>query len=168
MDARADAKAIREAGHDWVHGRDERGRTLATICSALVWCAVAWLFLFCCGCTIPQGTHAQTAGIGIDLEPFGSSQRAPRARIGSFASQWSTPVPADAGPSLNRTDLEGPLGVKQTSTEAIGPVGAQVREGGDTLAKTVNALHPASQRGPLIPFELPRPAAPAEPKPAGP
>lgn len=158
------SNSIREAGHDYVHDQDEPGHLVAKSIAIAVWCAVVALILFACGCQIPPGTHAQTAGIGLDVEPFGSAPNAPRARIGSFATQYSTPVPADSGASLNRTQLDGPLGVSQTSTQAIGAVGDQVGRGGETLVGVVGALHPPTDRARLIPFELPkRPAAPAPP-----
>ena len=154
---------IRDAGHDWLYDRDPPHDAIHEV---MLWVGIMTIAIFlacaCSGCKIPPGTTAQSSIFGIKINPLGQSPNAPQFVLGSSTQQFSTPVPADSGPSLNRSALEAPLGLRQTSTEALGPVGDQVKAGGETLVKTVEALHPASNAGTLVPFELPRPTPAAD------
>lgn len=146
---------IREAGHDYVHDQNEPGRLLAKAIATLVWTAVCLLILFACGCHLPPGTHAQTTGVGIDFSPLGDSPESPKLRLGSFATQFATPVPADAGASFNRSDLHAPFGIRQTATEGLGALGREFKEGGQPLVEVIDRLHPIN-----VPNPFPMPPAP--------
>lgn len=93
-----------------------------------------------CGCQIPPGTQAATSGLGLVAEPLGSAPQAPKLHVGSVATQYSTPTPADAGPSMNRVQLVAPS-IDHTATVTSGAVGRELEAAGDVLPRSLEALH---------------------------
>jgi len=105
--------------------------------------ALALSVVFVAGCKIADGTNVQTSGVGAVFEPLGSSPSAPRVSIGSIANSYSTPAPADAGPTLNRVgvNVRG-MSIDHTATIAQGPIGEQLEAAGESLPDVLDKLHP--------------------------
>ena len=105
-------------------------------------CAIVIVLL--AGCQIPVGTNAALSGVGVILEPLGSSPVAPKLTLGTISQTFSLPAPSDAGPTLNRTQIIGPAGLDQVTTISQGPVGQEMKAAGDVLPATLKALHGGS------------------------
>lgn len=119
-----------------------------------------WLLLLIAGCgqvmqrAIDAKTefNARTSGVGLKLHPFGESLNSPKLGLGFFQTQISL-VPTDpatrlnAPPLINRTEIRGPFGVRVTDGTYGGAVGQEFAAGGETLARSIEAINaqPAQQ-----------------------
>lgn len=102
------------------------------------------LVLILAGCNgLPQGTQFQSSTFGIRLSPL-SPDGTPFV-LGSHTAIVNTPTPQDAGPNINRYEINAP-GIRSKSTVGSGPVGEEIEKmGGPDALKILLAPDVSSQ-----------------------
>ncbi|MHC4877591.1 MAG: hypothetical protein ACYTGL_13930 [Planctomycetota bacterium] len=101
----------------------------------------------CSGCSaldeLPDGAQLQTHTFGIKVSPQ-ALDGTPLA-VGSHTTIITTAQPVEAGPNVNRSEIQAPMGIRVKSTVASGPVGDQLEAAGGVAAieSLVNGQPPA-------------------------
>lgn len=113
-----------------------------------LWCLVVLLAVALAGCSsvlkdLPAGSNVQVSTTGVRLSP--QAIDGPLI-LGQSTYILQTPTPTDAGPGLNRSEVQAGLsGVKIKSTVATGTVGEQIEAAGG--AEALRVLLPDSGGG---------------------
>lgn len=120
----------------------------------LLWMLCLVLCGALCGCSsvlkdLPPGSNVQVSTTGVRVSP--QAIDGPLI-LGQSTYILQTPTPADAGPGLNRSEVQaGFSGVHIKSTVATGSVGEQIQAAGGPEA--LGVLLPGSR--PLVPYPDP-------------
>ncbi len=109
---------------------------IQTCLQAFIWLAVLVAFVMVSGCSaiekLPEGAQLQTHTFGIKVSPQ-ALDGTPLA-LGSHTTIITTAQPVEAGPNVNRSEIQAPMGIRVKSTVASGPVGEQLEAAGGVAA----------------------------------